>query len=289
MHLTARADVVTHLYHAGFLRRKRRANFRERPGKIIAVVLQRLVRDLAAVEAAALAIGKYGANPLDDSFGRFAEQRMARDLITMQKILQQLGIVVSHFLEVRDAPALVHGVTVESTGQLIVYAALGHTRQRALDDVQQSGVARRLITFEQQVNRTGVRKFRRAPETTVRFIEQMQRRFQDGIHYARVEFTARRVKHFGLRDSLFQRLRGTIDFRAARLERFRDAQQNALESRPAHRVFRWKIGAAEKWLSVGREECGKWPATLPGDRADRGLIARVHVGPLVAIHFYWHV
>ena len=78
------------------------------------------------------------------------------------------------------------------------------------------------MTLEQQVNRARVRKFWRAAETSVRFVEQMQRRFHDGIHHARIELAARRVKHFSLRDGVFQRFRGTIHFRAARLERFRN-------------------------------------------------------------------
>ena len=31
---------------------------------------------------------------------------------------------------------------------------------------------------------------------------------------------------------------------------------------------------------------GERPATLPGKRADGGLVARVHVGPFVAVHFH---
>ena len=117
----------------------------------------------------------------------------------------------------------------------------------------------------------------------------MQRRFHDGIHHARIEFPARCVEHFRLRHSLFQRFRGTIYFGPPRLERIGNSQQDAFESRPAHRVFRREIGAAEKWLAVGRQERSQRPAALPGNRADRRLIARIHVRPLVAIHLHGHI
>ncbi len=72
------------------------------------------------------------------------------------------------------------------------------------------------------------------------------------------------------------------------LESVGNRKQNAAKSRAVHLIFRRIIGAAIERLTIGHQETGQRPATLPANRADRGLIARVDVGPLVAIHFDRH-
>ena len=44
----------------------------------------------------------------------------------MQVVLQQLGIVVGHFLEVGDQPAFIHGIAMEAASELVVDAAASH-------------------------------------------------------------------------------------------------------------------------------------------------------------------
>jgi hypothetical protein len=116
MHLAARLHVVINLDRMRFIAHKHSANFVQRPSEIVAVVLERLIGILTGVEPAALAVRKDICNPLNDPFGRLAEQGVSRHLIAMQEILQQLRIVVRHFLEVRHAPAFVHRIAVKSAG-----------------------------------------------------------------------------------------------------------------------------------------------------------------------------
>ena len=141
VHFAARLHVVVNFDRARFLGREHRAHFVERPGEIVAVVIERLIGVLAAVKSAALLIRENFVDPSNDSFGGFAEERVVRHLIAVQIIFQQLGIVVRHFLEVRDAPALVNRIAMEAAGDLIVNAAQGHSFERAFGDVQQARIA----------------------------------------------------------------------------------------------------------------------------------------------------
>ena len=146
-----------------------------------------------------------------------------------------------------------------------------------------------LIPLEQQIHGAGVRELRRLPETAVVFIKQMERRFDDSVYNPRIEFTARRTKHFRLGDGFLERHCRSVHFGTPRFERFGDGGQDALETRPAHGVFGREISAAEKWFSIGRKERSQGPAALPGNCADRGLITRINVRAFVAIHLHRNV
>jgi hypothetical protein len=54
---------------------------------------------------------------------------------------QQWAIVIEHLLEMRNGPFGVHTVPAEAAAQLVVYAAIGHPRQRHPDDGQRVGIA----------------------------------------------------------------------------------------------------------------------------------------------------
>src|ERR1700722_13876295 len=68
--------------------------------------------------------------------------------------------------------------------------------------------------------------------------------------------------------------------------RIRNCQENAPKTGPPHLIFRRKIRAAKKWSSVGQQKSCQRPAALTGYSTDRGLIPRIDVRPLVAVHFY---
>ena len=61
-------------------------------------------------------------------------------------------------------------------------------------------------------------------------------------------------------------------------------EQHAAKAGAAVAVVGREIGAAEVGPAVGSEKCGQRPAALAADGRDRGLVARIHIGPLVAIH-----
>ncbi len=131
-----------------------------------------------------------------------------------------------------------------------------------------------------------MRKFRRLAEAALRFVKLREGRADHGVHDARIECAARAVKHFRFRDGLLERFGGFVHLLAARIESFGDRKQDAFETGAADGIFRRKIRAAVKRLAVRREKRGERPAALSGNGADGGLVARVHVGALVAVHLH---
>src|SRR5256885_11088656 len=53
------------------------------------------------------------------------------ELPAVEKVLEQLGIVVGHFFEVGNEPAFVDRVAMEAAGELVVDAAAGHFFERS--------------------------------------------------------------------------------------------------------------------------------------------------------------
>ena len=64
----------------------------------------------------------------------------------------------------------------------------------------------------------------------------------------------------------------------------RQGREHPPKARPPVAFVGRNIGAAEVGPPVGSQKDRQRPTALAGDRRDRDLIARVHVGPLVAIH-----
>ncbi len=72
-------------------------------------------------------------------------------------------------------------------------------------------------------------------------------------------------------------------------ERARDLHQYAPKARSAVRiVVGWEVRPAKEHFTVGREERRERPAALSAQRLDGALIARVDVGPFVAVHLDAH-
>ena len=64
------------------------------------------------------------------------------------------------------------------------------------------------------------------------------------------------------------------------------ASQHAPNPRPSVAIIARNIRAAKIGPAIGREKCRQRPSALAADGRHRGLVARIHVGPLVAIHFH---
>lgn len=81
----------------------------------------------------------------------------------------------------------------------------------------------------------------------------------------------------------FRRLRELIAFV---LVSIRHGQEHAPKAGPPLLILRPEISAAEEGPAIGHQESRERPAALPADGADCGLVARVHIGMLVAVLFY---
>ena len=108
---------------------------------------------------------------------------------------------------------------MKPAAHLIVNASQRHALERALGDVQQLRIARGLVALEQQIHGARVRKFRRVAEAAVRLVKLLERRIDHRVNHARVENSARAMKHFRFGDGFGERVRGVVHLRAARLER----------------------------------------------------------------------
>ena len=70
--------------------------------------------------------------------------RQLRASVGLRIHLDELGIVVEHFLEVRDRPGPLGAIAMEAAADLIVDAAQGHVIQRHRDHLDDVGRLRPL-------------------------------------------------------------------------------------------------------------------------------------------------
>ena len=167
-------DVVVQLDRSGFFRSQHCADFAERPGEVVAVVVEGIVGILAGIKTATLLVRENFVHPGDDAFGGFPQERIARNAPGVQVVSQQLGIVVGHFLEVRDEPALVDRIAMEAAGELIVNTAPSHFFECGFRYGEQMLFAGFLIAFEEQIDGGGVGELRRGAEAAVFNIESLR-------------------------------------------------------------------------------------------------------------------
>ncbi len=126
-------------------REQRHARLGQRPGEVVAVVVEVDVGVLRGIEAALLAVAHGGQQPGGDLFGDAAKILAAQALKAVQVVAQQLGVVVEHLLEVRNAPALVHAVAMKAAGELVVDAAAGHVLEGGAEGHVPQGLKPRFI------------------------------------------------------------------------------------------------------------------------------------------------
>ena len=66
----------------------------------------------------------------------------------------------------------------------------------------------------------------------------------------------------------------------------RHGQQHPPNPGPPVAILARNIRAAKVRPPIGSQKRGQRPAALPGNRRHRGLVARIHIRPLVAIHLH---
>ena len=93
----------------------------------------------------------------------------------MEVVLQQLGVVVAHFFEMRNDPALVDRVAVKPARQLVVNAAARHAFERVRVEFLGPHVVVPRGTVDQQVQRGRMRKLRRVAEAAIPRVVGFQR------------------------------------------------------------------------------------------------------------------
>src|ERR1700688_3213068 len=96
----------------------------------------------------------------------------------------------------RHAPALVHRIAMKSASKLVVDAARTHFLKRDRGNFQHPRAAARLMAFEKQIDRRGMRKFGRAAKSSVARIKQSNNGFSLIFRHMRIEFSAASGKRF---------------------------------------------------------------------------------------------
>src|SRR5262249_13631823 len=123
------------------------------------------------------------------------EEFIPCDLVRISVILQQLRIVIGHFLEVWHDPALVNRIAMKTTGKLVVNPAVRHFLQSCCEDILKLFRAERIgkvyvgtgaptrsysrILINQQINHRGMRELWCTPKAAIPLVEHLQGRFDD--------------------------------------------------------------------------------------------------------------
>ena len=130
VHVADGSEVEEGFGDSHFFRGEDCGGFGAGPGEVVAVVFEGVVGVLGCVEAAALAVAHPVVDPDYGLAGYPGALGLGEGLEGVDVIFQQFGVVVGHLLEVRDDPALIDGVAVETAGKVIVDAAFGHFFKR---------------------------------------------------------------------------------------------------------------------------------------------------------------
>ena len=180
-----------------------------------------------------LAVAEPLVHPAHDVARHRGEEFLTGRLVGMNVILEQLGVVVGHLLEVRDDPALIDRVAMEAAGELVIDAAARHFLQRGDENIAEFCVARANGMIHQQIERRRMRKFGRTSEAAIALVEHLPRRLDNRVNHFGRDISAVAGERLRLRDRAGDHV-GLLDHFAMLFAiGLRDRQQHALEARAA--------------------------------------------------------
>ncbi len=227
--------------------------------------------------------------PVDRFLDALREKRIVRFLPGPHQKIDDLGVVVEHFLEMRRQPDGICRITGVAAAEMIVDPALGHLGQG-----HENGIAQRLVpgaqirSPEQFVDRR-VGKFGRLTESAVyhvEFLGQPRRRLvvngqrnavrSGGGLFRGPDFLQTVVQRFGGLECLFAFLVPII----------RDCGQDLRKARSPITGIRREIRAAPERLSVRRQEHGQRPATLLAQQLKRMLVYGIDIGAFLPVDLH---
>src|SRR5690242_4987406 len=175
---------------------------------------------------------------------------------------------------------------MEAAGELVVDAAARHFLESGFHHGEQMLFFGLLIALEKQINGRGVRKFWRAAEAAIFDVEKLRDGLDLSVYNTGIKLRARAGESFRLSDPFGERSGGTLELDPFVAKGIGYGKKNSAEARAAHLIFGREVRSTEKGLAVRQQKAGKRPASLAGNGADGGLIARIDVGALVAINLH---
>src|SRR5260370_36348894 len=145
-----------------------------------------------------------------------------------------------------------------------------------------------LVALEKQLNRGSVGEFRRLSEAAIANVKKFGDRLNLRVTDAEIELTSCAVERFRLADAVRQGIGGALAIGPLGAIRIGHGQQYAPETGPPALIIRREIRATVKGLAIRKQETGQRPSALSGKGANRGLVAGVDIGALVAVDFHGH-
>ena len=110
--------------------------------------------------------------PRHDVARGVGKQRVARCTPGVRIQRQQGGVVVEHFLEVRDRPFGIDAVAADAAGELVMDAAFRHSGKRHAHDLERPRVVRRSISTQAEIEIGRVRKLGRLAKAAMHRVER---------------------------------------------------------------------------------------------------------------------
>ena len=123
---------------------------------------------------------------------------VAKDLVTVHVVLQQLRVVIRHLFEVGYSPVLVNRIAMEASTKLVVHATPRHFGQSLRDNFSNALFLGSHIPIKEKIYRRGVGKFRRSAEAPVIGIENRHRRLHHHTDQARGKVSMTPSKSLGV-------------------------------------------------------------------------------------------
>ena len=194
------------------------------------------------------------------------------------------GVVVEHLLEVRDEPAVVHGVAVKATADDVVEAAGSHAVERGRDHRERLLVA----APEEELERRRRGELGGTPEAAEGRLERRGDPSRGVGEERRRERLARRPRSRGRAQRVVDPRGLPLDVVAPLAPGVGDRAQELGEARdPVPRLGR-EVGARVERLRVRRHEDRRRPAAGTGHPDCRLHRHGVDVGALLAIDLHVH-
>ena len=139
------------------------------------------------------------------------EERIVRDLESFQVRNRQLRLVVEHFFEMRDEPALVHRITMKAAAELIVHAAVGHGTQGVERHVEGFFAVGPDVVAQQEIEHHRAGELGRFAETAVIGVKSAAEVLEGGIENGFVRQAGRAGRTFGITGELRKRFGAGFD------------------------------------------------------------------------------
>ena len=195
---------------------------------------------------------------------------------------EKLRIVVEHFLKVRNEPALVDRIAGKAAAEMIVNAALANMMQRNVDGAEITRLAGAQTCPPQQLEQSGLRKFRRAARAAIHRIDNAAELLRGVVEFGDADRDRAGFAR-GAGETLHQSRAVLLDLLRLFAKQSRDLAQHVDESRLAVTRRTRKVSAAPDRLAVRREKHGQRPAALLAEMMQRRHVNLIDVGTLLAI------